>query len=361
MSSQENQSDARHVASSDARIDASKMIDPFDISDFDDAGVDLPERLRTPDSLIARLERASSELRMEGDNGIAQPPVVVPEFVAPAVQSLADTEEWRSSSSLWSIVIRAYADVRCERSIDYVVADPEANILFLQRCWELGAPASPFELNWILMNARKAGRVGELPRAKRFSIPRERLDHFSFAVDIAMRAVQERLYYSEHREVSIDQVLCDPHLAREFDGFAKAIVPEQESLACRWAIMSLRKARRAFGPTCQMPTLDNVGLLEDVRVADLPRTCGTYWVRTGDGSLFTGVATNLRVQIDQLVQRMGNRVVPPWVKDVPAAKPKIVICGTDNYESGEVFRAGVFKHAGSRLNFWNGDFFGTAA
>lgn len=361
MSPQENRPNARPVTGNDVNRDADKILGSFDISDFDECGVDVPERLRTPDSLIARLERAASELRAETESSVAQPQVESPRLVTPSAQPVAEGDEYGISPKLWSIVIRAYADVRCERSIDYMVADPEANLLFHQRCWELGAPASPFELNWILMNARKAGKLGALSRAKRFSIPRERLDYFSFAVDIAMRAVQEHLYYSEQREISIDQVLCDPHLAREFDGYAKQIVPELASLECRWAIMSLRKARRTCAPTFKIPTLDSPSLLEDVRVSDLPSTCGTYWVRTGDGSLFTGVATNLRVQIDQLMQRMGSRVVPPWVNDVPTTKPKIVMCGTGNYEAGEVFRAGVFKHAGSRLNFWNGDFFGTAA
>jgi hypothetical protein len=353
---------ARNVAGDDARDNVDKMVDRFDICDFEDTGLELPERLRTPDSLIARLNRAAAEYRNDEDTANAgQRQEGFFGFVNPSTKAGPDDRRRRNALNLSSIVTRAYADVRSERSIDYMVADPEANLLFLQRCWELGAPASPFELNWVLMNARKDRKLGALPRAKRFSIPKERLDHFSFAVDIAMRAVQERLYYAEDRGVSIDQVLCDPHLAREFDAYAHRIVPEQSSLECRWAIMTLRKARRASARSFRAPTLGAFELLEDVRVQGIPKTCGTYWVRADDGSLFTGVATNLRVQVDQLIQRVGHRVVPPWITDQPKAKPRIVMRTTDSYEAGEIFRAGVFKRAGSRLNFWNGEFFGSAA
>jgi len=338
------------------------ILPPFDIADFNDVGLELPQKLRTPDSLIARLNQATNDFRNDAHGpAIAQNDGQLFPGIGLKIHTASEGIKTQCSSKLWSIVRRAYADVRSERSIDYVVADPEANILFLQRCWELGAAASPFELNWILMNARKDGKLGSLPRAKRFSITKEELDCYSFAVDMAMRSVQERLYYSEQREVSIDHVLCDPVLANEFDDFTKQLVPEQSRFACRWTSITLRKARRSCAASFHLPKFDSFGLLEDVRMQKLPITCGTYWIRTPSGSLFTGVATNLRTQIDCFLQRVGHSVTPPWLKENTNGKPEIILCGADSYEGCEVIRAGVFKYAGSRLNFWNGSFFGNAA
>src|SRR5439155_11676519 len=111
-------------------------------------------------------------------------------------------------------------------------------------CWQLGAAAPPQELNWTLLTARKDGHLRGLPRAKAFSIPRERLDQFSFASEIALRHLQDRAYYGEQRELSLDKVLCDPALAAEFDATARRLAPGYSSLDYRWAAMTLRKARR---------------------------------------------------------------------------------------------------------------------
>jgi len=339
--------------------DEGNILPPFDIADFDDTDIQLPERLRTTDSLIARFNRDAEQYKEEQLSTENTPSLLFPE--PPSDKESDSQNPQRYTCKLWSIISRAYADVRCDRSIDYVVADPEANLLFLQRCWELGAAAAPFELNWILMNARKDGKLGAHPRAKRFSIGKEELDHFSFAIDIAMRAVQERLYYSEQRQVSIDHVLCDPLLANEFDALAQKLVPERSRLECRWTSMALRKARRSCPSAFRFPKFDDGGFLEDVRIHRLPVTGGAYWLSTSSGSLFTGVATNLRKQVDSLVQRIGYRIYPPWINERSNEKPTIALCETDSLENSEIIRAGIFRYKGSRLNFWNGSFFGTAA
>jgi hypothetical protein len=104
-----------------------------------------------------------------------------------------------------------------------------------------------------------------------------------------------------------------------------------------------------------------MGLLEDIRVHDVPTSGGTYWIRTANGSLFTGVATNLRTQLDSFVQRIGHRVDLPIIRDRAKDKPELLLRDGGSFEDCEVIRAGVFKCAGSRMNFWNGTFFGSAA
>ncbi|HEV2295264.1 MAG TPA: hypothetical protein VGR35_15535 [Tepidisphaeraceae bacterium] len=327
----------------------------FDVRDFDDAGLDLPASLETPDRLLARLNNGG---RKSDDVPQSNPGAALFPHVAFTGQfGVGKT----TASSLWSIVVRAYADVRSDRSIDYVVAEPEANLLFLQRCWELGAPASPSQLNWLLMNARKNGKLADLSPAKRFSIAKEELDSFAFAADMAMRSVQDRLYFDEQRDASIDQILCDPHLVKEFDTFAAELAPGHSRFEYRWAAIALRKARRSANRSIQLSRFEARGSLEDVRASSMPTSGGIYWIQAGNSSLFTGVASNLRRQLGALVDQLGFNVAPRWVRDQPDAKPELRLWCEANFETAEIVRAGLLKRAGSRLNFRHGFFFGAAA
>ena len=85
---------------------------------------------------------------------------------------------------------------------------------------------------------------------------------------------------------SLDDVLCDPELAREFDDRAAAFAPGFRPLQYRWAALKLRKA----GQARPQPRLDSRGsarLPSAISSADLgsirklPDAPGIYLV-TGD-------------------------------------------------------------------------------
>ena len=243
------------------------------------------------------------------------------------------------------------------RSVDFCVAEPEANLLFLQRCWVLGAAASPFELNWVLLNARKANRLS-LPRSSRVSIPKDRLDRFSFAADMAMRHLQDRIYLEEQRDVSIDKVFCEPRLSQEFDRLAAGLAPGFQPFEYRWAVISLRKARRSQVQSQAAPTLTDYGRVEDVRVSSLPATSGIYWITSGRDSLFTGAASSLRVQVDSLVDRLGTSALPNWRQDRLVERPILRVLECPPAQSKQA-HAALLRSSGSLLNFQYGDWSGT--
>ena len=330
----------------------------FNIDDFDVTGIDFPAALESPQRLIDRLCNADGAHHNEPENG--EQGMLFAHVVGRDEKSDGPVGE-KTDNALWDTVIRAYGDVRCDRSSDYVVADPAADLRYLQRCMELGAPARPFELNWMLMNARKAGKLADFPRAKAFSIPKEKLDLFAFAADIAMRMVQERVYFSQQRSVSIDHVLCDPGLVGEFDRIASGLVPGFNATEYRWAVITLRKARRFARDGFELPSFDSFGLLEDVRLSQLPDTWGTYWIQAGESSILTGVATNTRCQVGSLLERMGFGVIPEEMRERPKEKMRLAVSVNGNYQTCEFARAALHKQSGSRLNFWYGDFFGGAA
>jgi len=212
----------------------------FDISDFDDRDIHVPESFPDAAAVFAEIRLSiealagtSSEAHSSDDNGVDLL------FSGPTGHFAVQCKS--RHSELWSIAVRAYQDIRCDRSVDYVVAEPEANLLFLHRCWELGAAASPFELNWILMNARKDHRMSTSSRSKPVFLGKEVFDTVSYAADIAMRELQNELYFKNQREMlSVDQILCSPHLVRRFDALASGISPGFRTFDYRWAVLAAR-------------------------------------------------------------------------------------------------------------------------
>lgn len=142
----------------------------------------------------------------------------------------------------------AYLHVTREgrESIDRIVADPELNLRYIQACWSLGGASDPYQLNRLLLNARKAKRLGPLPRARRLRLPPSVLDECLTAVELAVRMVQDRAFFRRGIIVSLDRILCDPTYGREFEEYADVLAPGRRAFDYRWTALSLRK-RVALG------------------------------------------------------------------------------------------------------------------
>jgi hypothetical protein len=150
-------------------------------------------------------------------------------FVPPAVahsNEKADVQE----------VVRAFDAVRNARqdrgSSDLYVADPERNLLFLEKCREFGLTVSDYTLNKTLFYARKNNYLKGL-KLVRTSFNYE---DYAFACEFAATELKYR------RGATTDDILCDPGLAAEFDSIARRLAPGFSSLEYRWAILSIRKA-----------------------------------------------------------------------------------------------------------------------
>jgi hypothetical protein len=262
--------------------------------------------------------------------------------------------------SLIPLVIQAFTDIRDGWSADYVILNPERNLEFLQQCWRLGAAATPEELNWTLMNARKDGKLTAAQSPKRYSIAKTELDRFSFAAEMALRELQDRAWVEERREnLTLDKLLCSPRMAAQFDELAKKLSPGKSLLEYRWAAMTLRKARRLAVHSVTLPLFDDIGLLEDVRPSRLPVDGGLYWVSFEDRSAFVGVAHSLRVQVDSFICCLGAAAVPDWLKDRPVGKPRLKYFSTPmaSMNDREQLRSAIFRRCGSRLNFKDASMF----
>ncbi len=337
-------------------------LEAFDDSTFDTSGVDVPVDAADPSRLFERFDRE-------------QKPQVVEKQTAPA--TLFDTLPGESDvdsggydfivpqnrvGELVPTVIRAYINIRNGSSTDRVVADPEFNLLFLQECWRLGIAASPKELNWVLLNARKAGKLKGTPPAKSYSIPKQRLDEFSFASEVALRYLQDQAFLSQQKELSLDKVLCDPQLVSQFDEVAQQLKPGYSSLDYRWAAIALRKARRSK-VVVEQPRFDAFGKVDSLRVSRLRDCAGVFCLRSGSQMNFVGVAENMRLQIDHLLSAMGPHLVPEWMAghSFEVAQLHLLEMPKTGTQQREQYRSAVLKANGSRLNFLKGSLFYRAA
>jgi len=213
---------------------------------------------------------------------------------------------------LRELVTRAYAEVRDGCSADRVVADEVLNDEFLRRCWELGAMATAFELNWYHLNARKAGSLRVPGSTRRFVIPADRLNEFAFATEYSIRYIQNEHARLNGRIISLDRILCDPRLAAEFDDTAKRIAPGCTSLEYRWAAFTVRKARRPYKNPVTIG-FDRVGETRSVLASRLPAVPGIYRFMSDGHELYVGETDNIRRQIGIHFDNNGTAVFPEWL------------------------------------------------
>jgi len=205
------------------------------------------------------------------------------------------------------LIKRAFITACAGYSSDRVVADPELNKAFLAECRRLGLELPPSELNKSLLNLRKSGRL-HATRARRTSF-RDQSDYV-FASEIAMR-------YLERRDnVTLDDVLCDPKLAEEFDELAARIAPGYSPLRYRWAAFSLRKNRR-LRPEPLAVAIDPERVdqfkVSNMKVDRVPDSQGLYIFFEGKKYLYIGESGNLRKRIRKHLEFSDNRGLAHWL------------------------------------------------
>jgi hypothetical protein len=135
-----------------------------------------------------------------------------------------------------AVVRTAFLAIHNRYPPDRIVADPELNHAFIAECQRLGLSSSIKSLNQQLLNLRKAGDLMGLPRSRRTSFLNE--EDYRFASEIAAR------YLERQKSVTVDEIICDPELVREFDAIAADLAPGFLPLQYRWAALNLRKAKR---------------------------------------------------------------------------------------------------------------------
>jgi site-specific DNA-methyltransferase (adenine-specific) len=200
-------------------------------------------------------------------------------------------------------VISAYKKAGRGSSTDYILCHPDLNSSFVEACKKIGLAGNAFTWNRLLLRARKSGR---LPRAKRkqrrMRLTFQQMDKYSFASEIAMRFME--LDYG----LTLDDVLCRPEVAQEFDQMARQFSPGYSSFEYRWAALAIRKRS---SQSCSLAALKfrdwlKKALPKSRPIEDLCSSkyeCpGVYIVQSEGQPLYVGETINVKERIDRVIQ-----------------------------------------------------------
>jgi site-specific DNA-methyltransferase (adenine-specific) len=167
----------------------------------------------------------------------------------------------------------------------------------------------PATLNRSLFNLRKGGHLRGI-KANRANAGDD--DPYRFAAEMAVR-------YMERRDgVSLDDIICDPELAAEFDRLAAAIAPGFTPLQYRWAALNLRKAKRLTPEILARvaPPEKVVSMpASDWKLEAIPSAQGLYIFHTRRESLYIGEAENLRNRLGKHLDHSDNKGLARWMWD----------------------------------------------
>jgi site-specific DNA-methyltransferase (adenine-specific) len=211
------------------------------------------------------------------------------------------------------LVRRAFLAVHEGFSTDRVVADPEMNLRFLEECRRLGSQEPARLLNQRLLNLRKASDLKGLPRSRRTSFADE--EQYRFASEVAAR------YLERAKGLNVDQILCDPDLAHEFDQVAAGLAPGYRPLQYRWAALNLRKSKRLtpelLARVAPRAGYVSLGRVEDIQADQLPTGQGLYifYDAVSKQALYVGEARNLRKRLDKHLDHSDNKSLARWLWD----------------------------------------------
>lgn len=205
-------------------------------------------------------------------------------------------------------LIQAFGEVRDGYSLDRVVADPTFNRRFLRRCRELGLSGTDYDLNWKLLNARKNGLLSDLPKTKRYTV--NETDRFEYASELAVRHLQRT------KNVSLDQIICDPDMANEFDQFAGKLAPGFSPLEYRWVALGLRKAGRLpkeAAARLDLPKLEVIASVSKLKLSAIPQASGLYLFSSQGKPVYLSQTDGLRQRVERHMDVSGSLGLPDWL------------------------------------------------
>ena len=235
-----------------------------------------------------------------------------------------------------AVIAQAYLETREGSSVDRVIADPAMNQHYLNRCRELGATGTDFDLNWRLMNARKRSYLSEIPKTKRYTA--SGIDDFEFSSEIALVHVKHQADKDRGQVITLDKILCDPELAMLFDEIAEKLAPGHSRLNYRWAALKVRKAAgRDFtmAKSAKLPTFDRIGNTKSIRLGRIPTEQGIYLFQSADDSIFVSHTDNLRHRVERHFESSDSKGLPDWLYDSKQKGIELGIIPTPTISSAE--------------------------
>jgi len=150
--------------------------------------------------------------------------------------------------------------------------------------------------------------MSDLPKTKRYTVNES--DRFEYASELAVRHLERT------KDVSLDQIICDPDLAREFDQYAQKLAPGYTPLEYRWLALGLRKAgrlQRDAVARIEVPKLKIVAGMAKLKTSLLPQTSGLYMFSSRGKPVFLSHTDGLRQRVEKHMDVSDSLGLPEWL------------------------------------------------
>jgi len=190
-------------------------------------------------------------------------------------------------------------------SLDRVVADPKLQEELVRQCQALKLAGDAKSWNAALFRLRKAGKLTSVPTTARTELSWEACEPYLPAAEAATS-----LLLGRDNEESLDDLLCDPARAAEFDRLAVRYGGKKTTFEYRWTALKLRKEARVIRRRAEalrrreLRFTVPIALARGGNLKKLPDESGLYAVFDGEGErLYVGAATNLREQLARLLPK----------------------------------------------------------
>jgi site-specific DNA-methyltransferase (adenine-specific) len=179
-------------------------------------------------------EAPAVEVPEERSSAVAEAPVA--KVVAAPVAKSAKRE---LRELVRDTIVEAFYSAHEGYSIDSLLANPQLQDAFHEKCRDAGLIGSGVDWNRELLRIRKTGGFPKRGKIKKVHLSDEELAAYEFAAEIGWRLANDKF-----RGPSLDEILCDPEKAAYFGRVAKRFAPGFDAANYRWAALRLRKASR---------------------------------------------------------------------------------------------------------------------
>lgn len=227
-------------------------------------------------------------------------------------------------------LIEAFRRACGGHSADRVVADPKLQAAFVAHCRALNVPGDPHAWNTTLFRLRKAGKLKGVPTTVSTELAWTDCEQFAFAAEIAVAKTTAAHAQAGHAHTGLDELLCDPALAAEFDKMAMKFGGSKKGFEYRWTALKLRKEAKQLRVRAEELKKIETDFAVPIRVAgkrwekSVPAASGLYLILNAEGDrIYIGAATDLRARLlkqlaaarVRLYDRSGDIRVAIWPID----------------------------------------------
>jgi site-specific DNA-methyltransferase (adenine-specific) len=231
-------------------------------------------------------------------------------------------------------IVAAYKATCKGYSTDLILCDPELNEKFTQACKRKSLPGDAYTWNKFLLRIRKAGK---LPRSgqtrKRLAVAA--MDAFSAASEAAMQLLT--LEYG----LALDDILCSPQWAAEFDQMAAEFAGGFSPYEYRWAAMTIRKRAKKSRKTANERS-EQWKVVKLSRQIPLARCASdeyaipaVYVVVDHGGPLYVGQTLSLKARVQQILDTQSwMRFGPKSLKLIDPKSAQLVDTGDKQVRHG---------------------------